>query len=113
MLPVLSARLDAVGQIQRFRPRYWKLAFLREHGREREFEAVALEDCGPFASLMMTEIQLFVRAGSDTLGGRAQPGQRYWLKIGKVDPLTNEFRVTGAREAEDKPDVGDLFGQGA
>ena len=42
-----------------------------------------------------------------------QPGQRYMRRIGKVDPLTNEFRGTGAREIEEMPDVGDLFGQGA
>ncbi|MFZ5426505.1 MAG: ribonuclease catalytic domain-containing protein [Thermodesulfobacteriota bacterium] len=114
MLPGISGRLDAVGQVQRFRPRYWKLVYLREHCREREFDAVALEECGPLVSLSVTELQLYVRTTRETLGGRFQPGQRYHLRFGKVDPLTNEFRVMGAREAEseERPDVSDWFAAG-
>ncbi|WP_243359809.1 ribonuclease catalytic domain-containing protein [Fundidesulfovibrio terrae] len=106
-MPGMAARLDAVGQVQRFRPRYWKLLYMREQSRQREFEAVAVEDCGPVAVLSLVELQMYVRCGRDTLGGSVTPGQKFWLKLGKVDPLTNEFRVLGAREAEEKPEPGD------
>ena len=108
-MPEITSRLDAVGQVQRYRPRYWKLVYMREHCREKEFEAVALEECGQLVSLSILDLQLFVRTGREVLGGSVQPGQRYWLKLGRVDPLTNEFRVMSAREAEEKPDVGDWF----
>ena len=105
-LPGVSARLDAVGQVQRSRPRYWKLLFMRDHCKQREFEAVAVEECGPMAVLSLTELQMYVRCGRDTLGGAFQVGQRFWLKLGRVDPLTNEFRVMAARETEEKPEPG-------
>ena len=43
MLPILSARLDAVGQIQRFRPRYWKLLYFRQQGDKVWWDAVVTE----------------------------------------------------------------------
>lgn len=103
-LPAVASRLDAVGQVQRFRPRYWKLFYMREQCKAREFEAVAVEECGPVAVLSLPELQMYVRTGRDTLGGAFQVGQRFWLKLGKVDPLTNEFRVLAAREVEEKPE---------
>jgi exoribonuclease-2 len=106
-LPGVAARLDAVGQIQRFRPRYWKLCYMRDKCREREFEAVVVEECGPVAVLSLMELQMYVRCGREALGGKTQEGQRFWLKLGKVDPLTNEFRVLAAREMEEKPDPGE------
>ncbi|WP_243438657.1 ribonuclease catalytic domain-containing protein [Fundidesulfovibrio soli] len=109
LLPRIAARLDAVGQVQRFRPRYWKLLFMQQNAREREFEAVVVEECGQLTALSLTELQMYVRVGREMLGGHAQPGQRFWVKLGKVDPLTNEFRVMSAREEEEKPDVGDWF----
>ena len=106
-LPGIAARLDAVGQVQRFRPRYWKLCYMRDKCREREFEAVAVEECGPVAVLSLTALQMYVRCGREALGGKIQEGQRFWLKLGKVDPLTNDFRVLAAREMEEKPEPGD------
>ena len=105
-LPQISSRLDAVGQVQRLRPRYWKLYFMREHCREHEFQAVVVEDCGHMAALSLTEMQMFVRCGKEVLGGAFQVGQRYLVRLGKVDPLTNEFRVFSAREEEEKPEPG-------
>jgi len=77
---------------------------MRDTCREREFEAVAVEECGPVVVLSLTELQMYVRCGREVLGGKAQEGQRFWLKLGKVDPLTNEFRVLAAREMEEIPD---------
>jgi exoribonuclease-2 len=103
-LPVISARLDAVSQVQRFRPRYWKLVHMREHCKEREFEAVVLEENGPVVGLSLTGLQLYARAGRDAFAQKPEIGQRLLVKVGKVDPLTNEFRILSAREAGEKPD---------
>ena len=101
-LALVTSRMDAVGQMQRMRPRYWKLVFMREHCREREFAATVVEDCGQFAAMTLTDLQLFVRCGRELLGANMQVGRAFLLRLGKVDPLTNEFRVLGAREAQEE-----------
>ncbi len=98
MLPRLSARIEAVGRVQRFRPRYWKLLFLQRHCRERTFEGVVVDIAGGFVSLSLPDMQIYVRATRDTLGDTIYIGQRYALRLGKIDPLTNELRVFGAEE---------------
>ncbi|GFK94806.1 Ribonuclease R [Fundidesulfovibrio magnetotacticus] len=103
----LAARLDAVAMVQRGRPRYWKLAHLQQVGREREFEAVALEECGHLTALSLTTLQMYTRVPRDMLGGPFQAGQRFRARVGKVDPLTGEFRVLSLREADEKPEAGE------
>ena len=98
-LPELSARIEAVGRVQRFRPRYWKLLYLQRLCRERTFEGVVVDlGGGGFASLSLPDLQIYVRATRDTLGDTVYIGQRYALRLGKIDPLTNELRVFGAEE---------------
>jgi exoribonuclease II len=98
-LPVLSSRIEAVGRVQRFRPRYWKLLFLQRLCRERTFEGVVVDlGGGGFVSLSLPDMQIYVRATRDTLGDTIYIGQRYALRLGKIDPLTNELRVFGAEE---------------
>lgn len=104
-LPGIAARLDQVGQVQRYRPRYWKLVLMQQQCREREFDAVLVEECGGFAMLSIPEVQIYVRAGREQLGGKLFLGQRFSLRLGKVDPLANEFRVMGATEEDEAPEV--------
>ena len=100
MLPELAARMDAVGQIQRFRPRYWKLVYLKRHCRERTFTGVAVDEAPQWVGLALPEVQIFVRAHRDMLGEKVRPGQRFALRLGKIDPLTNEIRVLEAVSEE-------------
>lgn len=98
-LPELSSRIEAVGRVQRFRPRYWKLLYLQRLCRERTFEGVVVDlGGGGFVSLSLPEQQIYVRATRDTLGDAIYVGQRFALRLGKIDPLTNELRVFGAEE---------------
>jgi len=98
-LPELSSRIEAVGRVQRFRPRYWKLLFLQRTCRERTFEGIVVDlGGGGFVSLSLPDMQIYVRATRDTLGDAVYIGQRYALRLGKIDPLTNELRVFGAEE---------------
>lgn len=99
MLPTLSARIQEVGQIQRFRPRYWKLVHLLQHKRE-PFQAVVVDDAGPYPTLALPDMQLQVRLPRNMLGEKAHPGMAVTIQFGRIDPLTNELKVLEAREAE-------------
>ena len=97
MLPELSGRLDAVAQVQRSRPRYWKLEYLRQRKASRH-EAVVVEDQGPFVQVSLPLLQIYVRAPRDLFGDDVHPGKRYQVKVSRVDPLTNEIRLGEALE---------------
>jgi exoribonuclease-2 len=114
-LPELASRIEAVGRVQRFRPRYWKLLFLQRHCRERTFEGVVVDlGGGGFVSLALPDMQMYVRATRDTLGDTIYIGQRYALRLGKIDPLTNELRVFGAEEIPARlPEGAEAFFMGA
>lgn len=96
MLPHLTARTEAAGRIQRFRPRYWKLVYFRQN-RKEQFEAVAVED-GQLVTLALPREQLYVRVPRQILGDKIYPGQRFLIRLHKVNPLTNELRVAEAWE---------------
>lgn len=99
MLPGLSSRSQAIGQVQRFRPRYWKLVWLKRHRREPQ-PAVLVDANGPYPTLSMPQLQIYVRAPRAMLGGDLAPGKNFLLTFGRVDPLTNEIRVVQATEPE-------------
>jgi len=99
LLPHLSARIQEVGQVQRFRPRYWKLVYLSQHKRE-PFPAVVVEDAGAYPTLSLPELQITVRVPRAMLGDRVHPGMRFDVFFGRIDALANELKVLEAREAE-------------
>lgn len=97
LLPNLSGRIQAVSQVQRFRPRYWKLHYLSL--RKNEFHsALVADEHGPLPSLAIPELQINVRAPIKLLGDKLYPGQRFAIRFGKIDPLTNEIKVVEALE---------------
>lgn len=91
MLMPLNMRLDAAGQVQRFRPRYWKLQYVRQHGDKVWWDAVITEENDNFATVSLPREQLFVRGKRHLFGERACPGQRVQVRLGKVNPLYNEI----------------------
>ncbi len=99
LIPLLSARIQEVGQIQRFRPRYWKLAYLAQNRRER-FPAVVVDESGPYPTLSLPDVQITVRLPRNMLGDKVYPGMAAEVVFGRIDPLTNELKVLEAREAE-------------
>lgn len=96
MLPHITARTEAAGRIQRFRPRYWKLLYLKQHKKEMH-EAVVV-DGGDIVNLALPLIQLYVRCPRKLLGDKIFPGQRFQVRFGKADPLSNEMRIAEAWE---------------
>lgn len=100
MLPVLGARLDAVGQIQRFRPRYWKLLYFRQRGDKVWWDAVVTEDNDMFVTVSLPREQIFVRGRRKSFGDKVYPGQRLQVRLGKVHPLENEIQILDVMEEE-------------
>lgn len=93
----LGLRIKSVSTVQRFRPRYWKLVYLAK--RRKQFQsAVLVDDNGPMATLAMPHIQVNVRAPKKLLGDKLYPGQQFQINFTKVDPLTNEIKISEALE---------------
>lgn len=91
LLLSLNMRLDAAGQVQRFRPRYWKLLYVRQKGDRCWWDGVVTEENDAFCSVSLPSEQLFVRGRRHLFGERACPGQPVQVRLGKVNPLYNEI----------------------
>jgi len=96
MLPYITARTEAAGRIQRFRPRYWKLVHFKQHKKDL-FSTTVVED-GSLVVLAMPKEQMYVRCPRSLLADKIFPGQRFAIRLHKVSPRTNELRVVEALE---------------
>lgn len=100
LLPVLAARIEQSGRVQRFRPRYWKLLFYLQAGDKAWWEAVVSEENDSFVTLSLPLAQLFVRAKRRLLGDKIYPGQHFKVRLGKINPLLGEIQVLDAQEED-------------
>ncbi len=98
LLPLLHLRMDATGQVQRFRPRYWRLQYMRQEGDKKWWDAVITEENDNFATVSLPREQLIVRGRRHLFGERACPGQEVQVRIGKVNPLYNEISLLEVME---------------
>lgn len=98
LLPLLNVHLDAAGQVQRFRPRYWKLLYFRQQGDKKWWPAVITDENDAFVTVNLPKEQLIVRARRSFFGERTHPGQELEIRIGKVHPLQNDFQLVETRE---------------
>ena len=99
LLPMVSARLDAAAQVQRFRPRYWKLLFYRQHGDKKWWDAVVAEENEAFVTLSLPWAQIMVRGRRRQFDEKTHAGMDVQVRLGKVQPLLNEIQVLEVREA--------------
>ncbi|MEF2145383.1 MAG: ribonuclease catalytic domain-containing protein [Desulfovibrionaceae bacterium] len=97
LLPSLNSRIGTVSQVQRFRPRYWKLVYLARRRGEMN-PCVLVDENGPYPSLALPHLQINVRTPRALLGDKLYPGQRFQIIFGRIDPLTNEIKVAEALE---------------
>lgn len=93
ILNTLNPALDAVTQVQRFRPRYWKLLYFRQHGDREWWPAVITEENENFVNIALTDKGLFVRGRRRQFDERAAPGMHVLVRLGKVNPLYNEIQI--------------------
>lgn len=103
LLPHLNMRLDAAGQVQRFRPRYWKYLYIqqqaRAHGDECCWDAVVSEENDAFVTVSLHREQLIVRGKRPLFGEKVFPGQELKVRLGKVNALRGEVMILAVREA--------------
>lgn len=97
-LPIWRARLEAVGRVQRYRTRYWKLEYLRQQGREHSWPAVLVDETPHQAVFALPREQILIRSPKRLVGDKCIPGGRYLLRLARVDPLLNEIKVLDVRE---------------
>ncbi len=98
LLPLLNAHLDAAGQVQRFRPRYWKLLYFRQQGDKKWWPAVITDENDAFVTVNLPKEQMIVRARRSLFSERTHLGQELEIRIGKVHPLQNDFQLVETRE---------------
>lgn len=102
MLMHLSIRLEAAGQVQRYRPRYWKYLYIqqqaRAHGDECCWKAEVAEENDMWVSVSLPEVQLGLRGKRTLFGEKVFPGQELHVRLGKVNPLRNEAVILEARD---------------
>jgi exoribonuclease-2 len=98
-LPLLNARLDAAGQVQRFRPRYWKLLYVRQQGDKAWWDGVVSEENDAFVTVNLPREQLLVRGKRKLFSDRVYAGQAVQLRLGKVNPLENKIFILEVAES--------------
>ncbi|MBO4300832.1 MAG: RNB domain-containing ribonuclease [Desulfovibrio sp.] len=99
-LMTLSPVLEVVGQVQRFRPRYWKLLYFRQQGDRLWWHGVITEENDAFVTVSLPEQGLFVRGRRRLFDDRAHPGMAVDVRLGKVQPLYNEITILECVAAE-------------
>ncbi len=98
LLTPLHMNSDAAVQVQRFRPRYWRLQYMRQEGDKKWWPAIITEENDNFVTISLPFEQLTVRGRRHLFGERACPGQEVQVRIGKVNPLYNEIFILESME---------------
>ncbi len=101
----LSTDLELVSQVQRMRPRYWKLLYCKqqsrkalEEGNDYIWEGIITEEYEHFFSVSLPKEQLFLRAKRHFFPDKTRIGQKILVRLGKINPLRNEIQIIGVEE---------------
>ncbi|WP_165078148.1 MULTISPECIES: ribonuclease catalytic domain-containing protein [unclassified Desulfovibrio] len=105
LLDQVSPALEGASQVQRFRPRYWKLLYFRQQGDKVWWPAVITEENEAFATVTLPEQGLIVRGRRKLFDERAAPGMRVMVRLGKVQPLYNEIQILEVAPADEEMPV--------
>jgi exoribonuclease-2 len=102
MLTPLGLRLDAAGQVQRFRPRYWKYLYIQQqirfHGDTCWWKAEVAEENDLWVSVNLPDVQIGLRGKRTMFGEKVFPGQELQVRLGKINPLRSEAVILAVRE---------------
>lgn len=93
MLDSFSPWLESVTQVQKFRPRYWKLIYFQQGGDKTWWPAVITEENDSFIFVALPDYGLFIRAKRELFGERTFPGMEIMVRLGKINPLYNEIHI--------------------
>ncbi|ACV69569.1 ribonuclease catalytic domain-containing protein [Desulfohalobium retbaense] len=97
LLPYLSARQDNVAQIQRFRPRYWKLEYLRQN-QDAWWPGIVVEAGPKLITVALPREQVLLRGKRNLFDEPPSVGERLLVRVGKIDPLNNAIELMEVRE---------------
>ncbi len=89
----LSIRLESVGQVQKTRPRYWKLLYFKQQGDRKWWDGVITDENDNFVWVNLVKEQIFLRARRNLFSERTHPGTELQVRINKVNPLRNEMHL--------------------
>ncbi|MBQ8744370.1 MAG: ribonuclease II, partial [Mailhella sp.] len=102
LLLSLGMRLEAAGQIQRFRPRYWKYLYIQQmaaqHPNECFWRAEVAEENDMWVNVNLPDVQLALRAKRSLFGEKVFPGQEFMVRLGKINPLRAEAVILDVQE---------------
>ncbi|MBR3881472.1 MAG: RNB domain-containing ribonuclease [Mailhella sp.] len=102
MLLPLGMRLEAAGQVQRFRPRYWKYLYIQQRSARHHnaccWRAEVAEENDMWVNVNLPEVQIALRAKRQLFGEKVFPGQEFMVRLGKVNPLRNEAVILDVQE---------------
>lgn len=96
-LPYLSARQDNVAQIQRHRPRYWKLEYLRQN-HDVWWPGMVVEVGPKMIIVTLPREQVILRGKREMFDETPAVGERLRVRVGKIDPLNNAIELLEVRE---------------
>ena len=105
----LHIALDGAGQIQRFRPRYWKLLFFSQKGEDAWWHGVVTEENDTQYSVSLPDYDIFLRGRKKLFDERTVPGSRVVLRIGRVNPLYNEMQILEVLPEEAMPQTAEYM----
>ncbi len=103
-LPALAERISLTGQVQRFRPRYWKLLYLLQQnqgardGGKPWWEATVLEENDNFVNVNLDAVQITLRTPRNRFAEKVYQGQSIVVRLAKINPLHNEVQIVEAME---------------
>lgn len=93
ILDGITPALEAAGQVQRNRPRYWKLLWFKQQGDKIWHRGVITEENEAFVNVCLPQVNIQARGRRNMFDERARPGAAVKLRLGKVNPLLNEFQI--------------------
>ncbi|HIU17341.1 MAG TPA: RNB domain-containing ribonuclease [Candidatus Avidesulfovibrio excrementigallinarum] len=99
MLVYLNSRLDAAGQVQRQRTRYWKLVYLRQQG-DIWRPGLITDENDAFLTVNVPREQLILRGRRDMFPPQARLGMPVAVRIGRINPLLGDMTLLEVRPAD-------------
>ncbi|MBD5553201.1 MAG: RNB domain-containing ribonuclease [Desulfovibrio sp.] len=93
LLDAISPGLEAAGQVQRYRPRYWKLLWFKNLGDQIWHEGIITDENDLWVTVVLPVQNFQLRGRRNLFGERSSPGAAVKLRIGKVNPLLNEIQI--------------------
>lgn len=96
LLTSFSPALDAASQVQKMRPRFWKLLYFRQQGDKYWWNGIVTEENDSYVTVTLHNQGLFVRGKRELFDERTGPGSKVKIRIGKVNPLYNEIHILEA-----------------